>query len=49
MTLAQTQIAWTGNPDVTRSSPTLAGIANALGLTPAQVDALYLAASTIEI
>jgi len=43
------QIAWTGNPDVTRSSPTLAGIANALGLSAAQVDALYLAASTVEI
>ena len=43
------QIAWTGNPDVTRSSPTLAGIANALGLGAAEIDALYLAASTIEI
>ena len=43
------QIAWTGNPDVTRSSPTLAGIAGALGLGGAEIDALYLAASTVEI
>ena len=43
------QIAWAGNPDVTRSSPTLAGIAGALGLGGAEIDALYLAASNVEI
>jgi hypothetical protein len=40
-------IAWSNAATFERNSPTLAAIGTALGLTPAQIDALFIAATQI--
>lgn len=45
---AITQLAWSDATEFTRDSPTIATMAGALGLTSAQVDALFVAASAIQ-
>ena len=42
-----TQIAWAANANVSRTSQALAAIAAAMGLTSAQVDTLFIAASQV--
>lgn len=42
------QLAWSDATEFTRDSPTIATMAAAIGLTSAQVDALFVAASQIE-
>ena len=42
------QLAWSDATEFTRDSPTIATMAAALGLTDAQVDALFIAAKAIE-
>lgn len=42
------QLAWTDATEFTRDSPTIATMAAAIGLTDAQVDALFIAAKAIE-
>lgn len=42
------QLAWSDATEFTRDSPTIATMAAALGLTSAQVDALFVAAAAIE-
>jgi len=48
-TPAITKLAWDNVTEFTRDSPLLNGLAQTLGLTSTQVDALFLAASKIEI
>lgn len=45
---AITQLAWSDATEFTRDSPTIATMAGALGLTSAQVDALFVAAAAIQ-
>jgi hypothetical protein len=42
------QLAWLDATAFTRDSPTIAALSAQLGLTPAQVDALFTVAATIE-
>ena len=42
------QLAWSDATEFTRDSPTIAALSAQLGLTSAQVDALFVAASQIE-
>jgi len=45
---AITQLAWSDATEFTRDSPTIATMAGALGLSSAQVDALFVAAAAIQ-
>lgn len=45
---AITQLAWSDATEFTRDSPTIVTMAGALGLTSAQVDALFVAAAAIQ-
>lgn len=42
------QLAWSDATEFTRDSPTIAALSAQLGLTSAQVDALFIAAAAIE-
>jgi len=43
------QLAWRGDGKVARRSKTVSGLSSALGLTDAQVDAMFVAADKIEV
>lgn len=44
-----TQIAWSQATSIERDSPTVAGLSAALGLTSAQLDALFIAGASIRV
>ncbi len=43
------QLAWHGDGKVARRGETVLGLAQVLGLTDAQVDAMFVAAEAIEV
>jgi hypothetical protein len=42
-------LAWAGDAKLARRGKTVLGLASALGLTPAQIDQLFIAAEALEI
>jgi hypothetical protein len=43
------RLAWNGDGKVARHGKTVLGLASVLNLTPAQIDAMFIAAEAIEV